>query len=261
VAGDDVFHLGLMAELNAAYNADDAPEIEFYLDVITRAGGPALDAGCGPGRLVRRALAAGLDCEGSDVSADILAIARRRCREAGLEPTLHHQSTARLELPRRFRTIVMCGALGLNGTRADDIAALERVHAHLVPGGEVVFDLEPGWAMPRIWGLFADWSHLPEPWTTSGATPVADGAAIETDARTVSVDHAEMAFTRDVRCRLVRGGETVRTEVHRLVARFYNPHEVLGILRDVGFVAAEFEERPLWGGTPFHVFRARRPGG
>jgi SAM-dependent methyltransferase len=261
MAHDDVFHLGLMAELNAASNADDAPEIEFYLDVLRRAGGPALDAGCGPGRLVLRALAAGLEVEGSDISSDMLEIARRRCNEAGLRPTLHHQATARLDLERRFQAIVMCGALGLNGSRADDIAALERVHAHLVPGGEVVFDIEPGWAMPRVWSLFADWSRLPERWARSGTTPVGDGAVIETDTRDVAVDHAEMAFTRDVRCRLVRGGRTVRTEVHRLVARVYNPHEVLGILRDVGFADAEFEERPLWDGGPFHVFRARRPNG
>lgn len=260
MAGNDVFHLGLMAELNAACNEDDAPEIEFYLEVIRRAGGPALDAGCGPGRLVRRALADGLDVEGSDISADMLEIAQRRCLAEGLRPALHLQATARLDLERRFRTVVMCGALGLNGTRADDVAALERIHAHLVPGGEVIFDLEPGWAMPRLWSLFADWSHLPEPWTTGGTTRLADGAAIETDVRNVAVDHAEMAFTRDVRCRLVREGRTVRTEVHRLVARFYNPHEVLGILREVGFADAEFEERPLWDGGPFHVFRARRRG-
>jgi SAM-dependent methyltransferase len=247
-----------MAELNAACNADDAPEIEFYLDVITVAGGPALDAGCGPGRLVLRALAAGLDVEGSDISPDMLAIARRKCGEAGLEPALHLQATARLNLERRFRTIVMCGAFGLNGGRADDVAALERVHAHLLPGGEVVFDVEPGWAMPRLWSLFADPSQLPEPWAATGTTPIGDGAVIETAARSVAVDHAEMAFTRDVRCRLVRGGRTVRTEVHRLVGRFYNPHEVLGMLRDAGFIDARFEERPLWGGTPFHVFRARR---
>lgn len=114
--------------------------------------------------------------------------------------------------------------------------------------------------MPRLWSLFADWSQLPEPWATSSTTPLADGSAIETAVRNVAVDHAEMAFTRDVRCRLVRGGRTLRTEVHRLVARFYNPYEVLGILRDVGFVDAAFEERPLWDGGPFHVFQARRSG-
>jgi SAM-dependent methyltransferase len=261
MAGNDVFHLGLMAELNEACNADDAPEIEFYLDVIARAEGPALDAGCGPGRLLRRALAAGLDVEGSDVSPDMLAIARRRCAEVGAEPTLHLQSTAELDLERRFRTIVMCGALGLNGRRADDVAALERAHAHLVPGGEVVSDVEPGWANPRVWALFTDPSGLPGPWVEGGSTPVRDGASIDTDVRDIAVDRDEMAFTRDVRCRLVRDGQTVRTEVHRLVTRSYNPHEVVEMLRAVGYADARFEERPLWFGGPFHVFRARRGGG
>jgi SAM-dependent methyltransferase len=261
VAADDVFHLGLMAELNAASNADDAPEVAFYLDVISQAGGPVLDAGCGPGRLLRRGLVAGVDMEGSDISADMLAIARRRCRELGLEPTLHQQSTATLALDRRFSMIVMCGALGLNGRRSDDVAALERVHAHLVPGGEVVFDVEPGWANPHIWSLFADPSGLPAAWEERGSTPVGDGAAIETDVRDIAVDPDEMAFTRDVRCRLVRDGRTVRTEVHRLVMRSYNPHELLGMLRETGYAEASFEERPLWSDGPFHVFRARRPGG
>jgi hypothetical protein len=31
------------------------------------------------------------------------------------------------------------------------------------------------------------------------------------------------------------------------------------MLRQVGLTAASFEERPLWDGKPFHVFRARRP--
>jgi SAM-dependent methyltransferase len=255
----DVFHLGLMAELNDASNADDAPEIAFYLDVLARAGGPALDAGCGPGRLLRRALAAGLDVEGSDVSPDMLAICRRRCAEAGVEPILHLQSTAALDLPRRYRTIVMCGAWGLNGTRADDVEALRRIHRHLLPGGTLTFDVEPGWADSHVWALFADPSGLPGAWRTSGTTPLAGGGAIGTDVRDIGVDRDEMAFTRDVRCRLVRDGEPVRTEVHRLVVRAYNPHEVLCMLAAAAFAEAAFTERPLWFGTPFHVFSARRP--
>jgi SAM-dependent methyltransferase len=255
----DVFHLGLMAELNAACNADDAPEVEFYLDAISRGGGPALDAGCGPGRVLCRALAAGLDVEGSDISPDMLRIARRRCREAGLQPTLHLQSTARLELDRRFRTIVMCGSFGLNNRRADDVDALARVFVHLAPGGEVVFDLEPGWSDPHVWGLFADPSGLPGDWSSSDSTPVGGGFVIATDVRDVSVDREEMAFIRDVRCHLMQDGRTVRVEVHRLVVRSYNPHEVLGMLRAAGFVDVEVEQQPLWFSTPFHVFRARRP--
>jgi SAM-dependent methyltransferase len=209
MSGSDVFHVGLMAELNDACNAEDAPEVAFYLDVISRGGGLALDAGCGSGRLLRRALAAGLEVEGSDISPDMLAIARRRCRQAGLRPVLHRQSTARLDLHRQFHTIVISGALGLNGRRADDVAALRRVYAHLVVGGQVVFDLEPGWADPQMWALFADPSGLPSGWGPTGHTTIRSGGVIAADVRDIAIDRDEMALTRDVRCRLLRDGRAI----------------------------------------------------
>jgi hypothetical protein len=68
-----------------------------------------------------------------------------------------------------------------------------------------------------------------------------------------------MSFTRDVRCHLVRDGAIERTEVHRLVVRAYNPHEVVSMLHEAGFAEAAFTEQPLWDGRPFHVFSAIRP--
>jgi SAM-dependent methyltransferase len=261
MTGTDVFHLGLMAELNDAYNEDEAPEIDMYLELLEAGGGPALDAGCGPGRLIRRARAAGLEVEGSDISADMLEICRRRCRQAGFEPVLHHGATGELQLPGRYRTVVMCGAFGLNGRRDDDVRALEAVHRLLTPRGSVWFDIEPGWAHPKWWHYFADPSGLPTEWRAGGSTPTRGGSAIETDVRDLSVDRSDMSAVHDVRCRLVEGGRPVREEVHRLVMRFYNPHEVLGMLREAGFVDVSFTERPLWGGKPSHLFTARRPDG
>jgi len=258
MAAPDVYHLGLMAELNDAANPDDAPEIDFYADVVARGAGPALDAGCGPGRLLRRCLAAGLDIEGSDVSADMLEICRRRCAEAGFEPVLHRQATGELDLPRRFGTIVMCGAFGLNGARADDVESLRRVHHRLLPGGQLTFDLEPGWADPELWQLFADPGRLPSAWRQLRSADRGEGAAIQYVSRTLEVDRTEMSVTRETRCQLVQGGKTVRTEVHTLVERFYNPHEVLDMLRAAGFSEVSVVEQPLWWSDPFHVFSAVR---
>jgi hypothetical protein len=42
----------------------------------------------------------------------MLAICRRRAEAEGLALTLHPQSTARLDLPRRYRTIVLSGSFG-----------------------------------------------------------------------------------------------------------------------------------------------------
>jgi SAM-dependent methyltransferase len=256
----DVFHLGLMAELNDAYNEEDAPEIDHYHRVIAAGAGPALDAGCGPGRLLRRCLAAGLDVDGSDISPDMLAICRRRCEAAGLAPTLHLQSTARLDVPRRYRTIVMSGSFALNGTRADDVAALRRVHDHLLPRGRLTFDVEPGWSDPYLWGLFAEPDGLPTSWREGGPTPTRDGATIVSEVREVAIDRIEQSYTRDLRLCLVRDGETVATEVHRLVARWYGVHELLAMLTAAGFVDVGYAEERLWPDRgPMHVYSGRRP--
>ena len=77
-------------------------------------------------------------------------------------------------------------------------------------------------------------------------------------SRTLEVDRTEMSVTRETRCQLVQGGKTVRTEVHTLVERFYNPHEVLDMLRAAGFGEVSVVEQPLWWSDPFHVFSAVR---
>jgi SAM-dependent methyltransferase len=259
MSATDVFHLGLMAELNDACNEDDAPEIAYFHRVIELGGSPALDAGCGPGRLLRRCLRAGLDVEGSDISPDMLSICRRRCENVGVTPTLHLQATGRLDLPRRYGTVVMCGAFGLNGSRSDDVDALRRIHHHLLPGGTLTFDSEPGWADAHHWKLFADPDGLPTPWHDGAPTPTRDGATIVADVRDVAVDRVEQSFTRDLRCHLVRAGTTVATETHRLVMRWYGVHELLSMLDAAGFVDVGFTEEQLWEGNPTYVYTARKP--
>ena len=73
------FHRGLAAVLFDVVNRDDAPEVAYYRGVIERGGEPALDAGCGPGRLLCQYLRAGLDVDGCDISPDMLEL----CRSAG----------------------------------------------------------------------------------------------------------------------------------------------------------------------------------
>ncbi len=46
----------------------------FYCDLILRHGQPALDVGCGTGRLLLDYLAQGIDIDGVDISPEMLAI-------------------------------------------------------------------------------------------------------------------------------------------------------------------------------------------
>ena len=134
------WHYGVTAHYWAEFNTD-GPEIDYFRGYV-EAAQPALDLGCGTGRLLLPYLRDGLDVDGCDVSADMLARCREAAEREGLTPSLYAQPKHELDLPRRYRTIFMCGALGVGSTRAEDLEAMRRVYDHLEPGGMFVVDNE-----------------------------------------------------------------------------------------------------------------------
>src|SRR5438067_10933533 len=105
------WHHGLVAEWWAGFNTE-GPEIDYFGQFVQH-GQPALDAGCGTGRLLLPWLRAGYDVDGCDVSADMIALCRTNAQREGIEPNPFVQALHALEPPRRYRTIVACGVLGL----------------------------------------------------------------------------------------------------------------------------------------------------
>ena len=110
------WHHGLIARWWANFKLD-GPEIAFFRSYVA-SGQPALDVGCGNGRLLVPWVADGLDVDGVDASADMIEACRAAAGTAGCQPVLYVQPTHRLDLPRRYRTIINCGAFGLGGSRA-----------------------------------------------------------------------------------------------------------------------------------------------
>src|SRR5512140_3289828 len=119
-----------MAERVAEFHAN-APEAPFLQREIARFGQPALDLACGAGRLLLPLLRAGVDVDGCDASAEMLRFCRARAAREGAEPCLYHQPMHAIDLPRRYRTIYICNAFGLAGSRDDDMAALRRCREYL----------------------------------------------------------------------------------------------------------------------------------
>ncbi len=115
---------------------DLLPEESAYRRLLEGVDGPVLELGCGTGRPLLRWLEAGMDVEGIDISADMLAILRRHAVERGLDPTLHLGDFAPLDLGRTYSAIV-CPAGSF--TLIDDVdratEALESFWHHLRPGG------------------------------------------------------------------------------------------------------------------------------
>jgi ubiquinone/menaquinone biosynthesis C-methylase UbiE len=102
-----------------------------------------LDAGCGTGRVAIELARRGLDAMGVDADPGMLAAAREKSPE--LDWVL--ADLASLELPdRRFDCAVMAGNVMIFVVPGTEGAVLQRLAAHLHPGGLVVagFQLMPG---------------------------------------------------------------------------------------------------------------------
>jgi 2-polyprenyl-3-methyl-5-hydroxy-6-metoxy-1,4-benzoquinol methylase len=101
-----------------------------------------LDAGCGMGRVAVELAGRGMDVVGVDLDDDLLAYARRQAPEMRWE----HADLATMQLDRRFDVVAMPGNVMIFCERSDRRSIIERVAAHLEPGGHLVagFTIEEG---------------------------------------------------------------------------------------------------------------------
>ena len=90
-ASPQTWHYGLVARWWAEFEVG-GPEIGYFQDMIGVYGQPALDVGCGTGRLLLPYLRAGLDVDGCDVSSDMIDLYRER-GESWTCPTSTERST------------------------------------------------------------------------------------------------------------------------------------------------------------------------
>ena len=222
-----------------------APELLRRLRAAGRDGGLVVDLGCGSGIWARALLDAGYEVLGVDVSADLLAIARKRAPGA----TFVHGSLFEAELPAGCAAVTALGecvnyAFDPRAGRAGLAALLRRVHAALRPGGLLLFDaagpgLEP--RPRRTWSAGDGW--------------VVCVAAVE--------DAAARGLTRHIAV-FRREGDGAdarwRRSDERHTLRLYEPEEVLADLRAAGFAGAEALR--AWGALALrsghHAFAARR---
>lgn len=257
------WHHGLVARWWANFNLD-GPEAEHFRPDV-EAGEPALDVGCGNGRLLVPWVAAGLDVDGVDPSADMIAA----CRDAvaanapGRSPLLAVQAVHELDLPRTYGAAVLCGSFGLGGTRAQDLEGLRRVRAHLRPGGVIALDYEVDETPRERWRRFrprpAD--HTPPPPEERRRAP--DGYAYSLRHHMLAMDADTGQMHRALEVWQWQGDDLVAHEVHELRINAYSGAEIVAALHEAGFVDVR-TCGGYHGGPPaemdqFVVYRATAP--
>jgi SAM-dependent methyltransferase len=142
--------------------------------MLSRCAGPALDVGCGPGRLVRALAARGVPALGIDLEPAAVGLARARGASAVT-------CSVFAPVPRAgsWRVALLADvAVGIGG---DPPALLRRVSSLLRSGGELVCELDPpGGGVVRVRArLEAETGEVSSwfPWAHVAADAVAGPAA------------------------------------------------------------------------------------
>jgi len=260
-----IWHHGLIARDWAEFQTDGGQEATYFKKLIETSGQPALDLGCGTGRLLLPYIQAGLDVDGVDYSQDMLDQCQQRAEKEGLAPRLYQQAMHALDLPRRYKTIYACGVIGLGGERRLTMEAMRHCHEHLRTGGTFAFDTAPRWNDPPAYlsRLTENRHSLPDEWPSSSERKLlADGTELEIAARTVSVDPLDESQVRQLRARLWRNGELLDEQVHTQRYEEYGMHELMLMLEQAGFsdiqIFGNYSDEPATADHKDLVFVAKK---
>lgn len=249
-------YYGLVAAGYDAWLAGvDFGDDEAYRRLIAAAGGRALELACGTGRLLIPYRREGLDVEGLDASAAMLAICRRKARAAGVAVQLHHAAMENFTLPGHY-ALIYC-AVGSLMLLADEQAIGEAVataRRHLHGGGILAVSLE----RPR-----SDEAELAgAPRLRRETPPDRDGVTTRVWERRLAPPRPEIERSELI-YEVVVGDRVVASQTELTDLRPFQPDAFAAVLAAQGFVGIDCSDacgmRPVAPGDAGYLAVARRP--
>lgn len=233
---DDENYHGLVAQSYDLFRGDEEveelPWFLFYKRRLEERPGLALEPACGTGRILLPFLKAGFPMEGTDSSAEMLAICRQKAETMGLSPVLYEQYMQETNLPKHYTTILIpLGSFILIRQHADAREALRRFHAHLVEGGQLVFSTptpSPQHLTPRS----EQSDTFGEP---SIVTLPSNGATITLKTTSAWDRFEQIQESRQVYELRDNAGQLLKIEEHHSITRWYGKYEMLLMLQEAGF--------------------------
>jgi SAM-dependent methyltransferase len=219
-------------------DTSDFPDRQFFRDIILDNGQPALDVGCGTGRLLLKYVADGLDVDGVDISPEMLAICQQKADKLLLKPNLFRQSMGSLNLPRHYATIfVTSSSFQLVTDQGEANQVLINFHQHLKPNGLLVMSI-----MADLDGSSAEWYLVGERLRPD------DGLLLRRWER-ARYDVASQLRHTENRFELLKDGEIVYSELHQRSPemRVYSLGQISRLLSETGYhnirAVSEFSDK------------------
>lgn len=207
----------------------DWPDRVFFRDLVRQYGQPALDVGCGTGRIVLDYLSDGVDMDGVDNSPEMLAICGDKARKMGITPLLYEQTMETLDLPRTYRTILVPSSSFQLVTDVEAAReAMRCFFAHLQPGGALVMPF--GFEWQEGTPLQTDWFPVFE------KVRPGDGATVRRLSRERFSPESQLWHSED-RYEIVQNGAVIASEEHQRspAGRWYSQAQVVRLYQDAGF--------------------------
>ena len=239
---------------------DDPGDLDLYLSLARRTGGPILELAVGTGRLAIPLANAGFDVTGVDIDPGMLDRARVRAGTAGLDGRVHLVEADILGLDLASTGAFRLGFIALNsllllGDRAAQRDALRTLARHLAPGGLAVVDV---WLpdvddLSRFDGrIVLDYARLDR---ETGLTV--------TKAASAQHDPVSQQVTLTTLYEASRQGEAARRWVRVDKLRLVSADELQGFAEDVGLevetLGGGYDLSPLGPTSDRAVLVARRP--
>ena len=239
----------------------DPGDLDLYLALAARTGGPILELAVGSGRIAVPLATGGYEVTGVDLDAAMLARARAAADRAGKATArrLHlvedDARTVRLEAAGAFRlATIPLNSIFLMGTRADQAAAVATLAAHLAPGGLAVLDV---W-LPDADDLSRYDGRLVLEWVRD------DPATGHTVTKTSAAEYDPASGVVRLTTIFESGppGEPPARWVRRDRLRLVGPDELVAFAEAAGLVVEElaggYELEPLGPGADRAVLVARK---
>lgn len=198
-----------------------------WLDIIKKYGQPVLDVGCSSGRLILDFLAQGIDVDGVDISPEMIALCKANAEKKNLAPNLYIQSMTELNLPRKYRTILVpSSSMQLLLKPGEPQKAMQRFYDHLEPGGVLAAPFMTLWKEgDPLEGEFIQEAIRPE-----------DGATVRRRGWSRFNPETSMEDTRDT-WEIIKDGVVIQTEIHEQAPATlsYTQAEAIALFKEAGF--------------------------
>jgi len=204
--------------------ADYDVDLDFYLEMLRRTGGPFLDVACGTGRVALEVARAGYETVGIDRSESMLAIAREK---AGDKVHLRTADMRKFDLGRQFALV----AVTLNSfmhllTVEEQIMALGALRRHVAPSGRLVISTINPYSV-SLHDVEAKLIHEFTKWDPSAGSWVTKLSARDVDT-VEQTEHVTYFYDE------VKAGEVKRL-VTELDFRYTYRYELELLIRQAGF--------------------------